>query len=387
MRKKLTKLCLLVALAGACSAHGGEITYAATTSQYSKIAVANVSNNLNVRAKASTSSKVVGQMKRGAAGTILSKSKEWTKIKSGKVTGYVSNDYIVTGTAAEKFAKANIKQKDVTVTTDILNVREKKSTTSKVLGKVKKGAVYPVQSGTKEWIQIKYLGKNGYLSRDYVELSYHFTEAIPLNASDPSTSTSGNQKDPVESGNTNNNINNNTSNNVPSDNTSDNNNTNNNDNNSNQNIPEPIPPTENPDQPVDTNVPTEEVPDDIDATELRREIVEYALQFVGNSYVYGGTSLTEGADCSGYVQAIFAKFGIKINRVSADQAKNGREVAIEDLQPGDLIFYSSSGSGRITHVSLYIGDGQVVHALNQAKGICVTNMYYNTPYCARNVID
>src|SRR5699024_2107256 len=90
----------------------------------------------------------------------------------------------------------------------------------------------------------------------------------------------------------------------------------------------------------------------------RQNIVNFALQFVGNPYVYGGTSLTNGADCSGFTQAVYRNFGISINRTSRDQASNGTAVSLSNVQPGDLIFYKNGSS--IGHVALYIGNGQVV---------------------------
>ena len=374
MRKNLVKLCLLTALTSGVVMQNGIDAQAAN--KYDKMVIANVDNSLNVRKDASTSSKVVGQMKRGAVGTIVKKGSKWTKIKSGKVTGYVSNDYILTGKQMEKFAKENIKTKDATVTTEVLNVRAKKSTSSKVIGKVTKGTTFSVKGQTVAWTKINYKKQTGYLSNDYIEVEYRFITATPFNSSDPDVSISDNENSTVGDKNpsSNSDTNNSGSNTDNSDtNNSTNNNTNSNTNNNSG--------TGSQEKEEEVTVPN------IDTDELREEIVDYALQFVGNPYVYGGTSLTEGADCSGFVQSVFGKFGIKINRVSADQATNGREISLDEIQPGDLIFYVSRGSSRISHVSLYIGNDMVVHALNQAKGICVTNMYYNTPYMVRNIID
>lgn len=114
---------------------------------------------------------------------------------------------------------------------------------------------------------------------------------------------------------------------------------------------------------------------------LGQEIVNYAAQFVGNPYVYGGTSLTEGADCSGFVQSVFANYGIYLSRVAADQAGNGTSVDLANIQPGDLLFYSSSGGG-IDHVAIYAGNGAIVHAANSNTGIVWGDAYYSTPVCA-----
>ncbi|MCD7957209.1 MAG: C40 family peptidase [Lachnospiraceae bacterium] len=114
---------------------------------------------------------------------------------------------------------------------------------------------------------------------------------------------------------------------------------------------------------------------------LGQSIANYAVQFVGNPYVYGGTSLTNGADCSGFTQSVFAHFGISIARTAASQATGGTSVSLSDIQAGDLLFYSD-GSG-ISHVALYIGGGQVVHASTSSTGIIISSYNYRTPVCAR----
>ena len=134
----------------------------------------------------------------------------------------------------------------------------------------------------------------------------------------------------------------------------------------------------------ETDAPETEAPapeDTSSSSDLGQQIASYAVQFVGNPYVYGGTSLTNGADCSGFVQSVFANFGIGLSRTAASQAGGGTSVSLDSLQAGDLLFYSSSGS--IDHVALYIGGGQIVHAANSASGIIISNAYYSTPVAAR----
>ena len=119
---------------------------------------------------------------------------------------------------------------------------------------------------------------------------------------------------------------------------------------------------------------------------LRNQIVNYALKFVGNPYVWGGTSLTKGADCSGFTQSVLKNFGIYIPRVSRDQARAGRAVKSSEMRPGDLIFYTNS-SGVVNHVAMYIGNGQVVHAASRRSGIKISTWNYRNPAAIRNVID
>lgn len=111
-----------------------------------------------------------------------------------------------------------------------------------------------------------------------------------------------------------------------------------------------------------------------------QSIVDYACQFVGNPYVWGGTSLTNGADCSGFVQSVFANFGIYLSRTAADQSYGGVAIDLSSIQAGDLLFY---GGGYIDHVSIYMGGGQVVHASNSTDGIIISSLDYRTPTCAR----
>ena len=113
-------------------------------------------------------------------------------------------------------------------------------------------------------------------------------------------------------------------------------------------------------------------------------VVSYAKQFVGNRYVYGGTSLTNGTDCSGFTMGVYAKFGIGLPHSSRAQANCGTRVGLNEVQPGDLVFYSNGGG--INHVALYIGGGQVVHASSPKSGIKISGMYYRTPVCATRVM-
>lgn len=121
------------------------------------------------------------------------------------------------------------------------------------------------------------------------------------------------------------------------------------------------------------------------AAKLRSDIVNYACQFVGNPYVWGGTSLTHGADCSGFTQSVLRHFGISVPRVSRTQANTGVKVTSKNMRPGDLIFYANK-SGTINHVGMYIGNGQVVNAASRRSGIRIYRWNYRTPVAIRNVI-
>lgn len=118
--------------------------------------------------------------------------------------------------------------------------------------------------------------------------------------------------------------------------------------------------------------------------EMRQGIVDFVLQFVGNPYVYGGTSLTNGADCSGFVMSVFAEFGYELPRVAAAQCSASEKKSVADIEAGDLVFY---GEGCIDHVALYIGDGKIVHASTAATGIKVSDYDYRAPAAVGSFVE
>ena len=119
-------------------------------------------------------------------------------------------------------------------------------------------------------------------------------------------------------------------------------------------------------------------------SDVRVDLCQYAKQFIGNPYVWGGTSLTKGADCSGFVLSVFKKYGVSLPHHSGSQAKCGTAVSMDKLKAGDLVFY---GKGKtINHVAIYIGNGQVVHASNKREGIKISKVNYRTPLCARSIL-
>ena len=122
--------------------------------------------------------------------------------------------------------------------------------------------------------------------------------------------------------------------------------------------------------------------------ELRQGIIEYAMQYLGNRYVHGGSSLSGGTDCSGFTCFIYAEFGYSIRRTPGGQYSGaGRSISSEELQPGDIVCYSSNGGKSCTHVGLYIGDGQIIHSANSRKGVIISAVDYSPIIGMRNVID
>ncbi|MFR3960990.1 C40 family peptidase [Eubacterium ventriosum] len=117
------------------------------------------------------------------------------------------------------------------------------------------------------------------------------------------------------------------------------------------------------------------------------EFLKYATQFLGNRYVWGGTSLTSGADCSGFTMSLFKKFGYSLSRTAAEQAYNGKAVKSNKLKPGDLVFYHTDrkNKNRISHVAIYIGDGKILHSANKTQGVIISRL--GNPCAARRILS
>ena len=276
---------------------------AAQTCGYTNLGMSVISSgNLNIRQEASTDSEVVGILTNHNACELLEDAGEWYKVTSGKVTGYVNKQYLVTGDEAESIAEQEIKTV-ATVNTETLNVRAEKSTEAAVLSQVGNSEVFTVNSVADGWVEISVDDSVGYISQDYVTLA----QALP------------------------------------------------------------------------TAKTIEQVKYGDGVSDVRASVVSYALQFVGNRYVWGGTSLENGVDCSGFTMRILGKYGVSLPHSSKAQPSCGTKISASDAKPGDLFFY---GSGRsISHVAIYIGNGQIVHASNKRDGIKVSNAYYRNPIC------
>lgn len=276
---------------------------AAQTCGYTNLGMSVISSgNLNIRQEASTDSEVVGILTNHNACELLEDAGDWYKVTSGKVTGYVSKQYLVTGAEAEAIAQQEIKTV-ATVNTETLNVRAEKSTEAAVLSQVGNSEAFTVNSIADGWVEISVDDSVGYISQDYVTVA----QALP------------------------------------------------------------------------TAKTIEQVKYGDGVSDVRASVVTYALQFVGNRYVWGGTSLEKGVDCSGFTMRILGKYGISLPHSSKAQPSYGTKINASEAKPGDLFFY---GSGRsISHVAIYIGNGQIVHASNKRDGIKVSNAFYRNPIC------
>ena len=278
---------------------------------YKNIGISDVDNYLNVREEPSENGKIIAKMPSKAAGNILETTDNgWYKIQSGKITGYVKSDYILTGQPAKDEA-LKVAELMAIVNTDMLNARSEPSTDSKIWTQISNNEKYPVLKQIDGWVEIELEeDSNAYVASDYVDVRYALPEAIKFS-------------------------------------------------------------------------PLEEKANA--AASLRTQIVNYALQFLGNPYVWGGTSLTKGADCSGFTLSVFGHFGISLPHYSGSQANMGKAVKSSEMRPGDLVFYANS-KGTINHVGIYIGNGQIVNAASRRSGIKISTWNYRTPVRIRNIL-
>lgn len=271
---------------------------------YAGKCMAVVDNALNVREAPSTEGRIIGKMLVGSVADVTERGEEWSRIQSGNVDGYVSNEYLVFDDDAGRYAQQVCKMV-ATVQADALMVREGPGTDYSILERAVQGQDLELLEQQGEWNYVSLEdGRTGYVAAEFVEVHFGTKTAYSL--------------------------------------------------------------------------------DELASTK-RMQIVNYGLQFVGNPYVWGGTSLTNGTDCSGFTMRVYQNFGYQLNRSSRAQFNNGVPVDIDNLQPGDLVFYAYS-DGTIHHVAIYIGNGQIVHANDSSTGIIVSSAYYKTPYGARRII-
>ena len=394
------------------SAREGITTVGNKQSAYDNVAISHVSNYVNIRSEANTSSSIVGKIYNNCAATILAtvdgEGGTWYQIESGSVKGYIKSEYFITGAEAEKIAK-NVGTVYVTVSADGLNLREQPNMNSAVLTTLSKDSEYLEVKEDGDFIEIQVdESLSGYVHKDYVTQRVEFKQAVSVeeekqkaeeaarikkeaddaiakveelkkesgqsteNKDTPSTSIGMIAQNPnVDNGTTKEQTKQNSQ------------------GSTSQNTGNTAGPGSNSSNGSSTstgsstgtsgsyqstqNGPGSAVYD----SAVRTAIVAYAKQFLGNPYVYGGTSLTNGADCSGFTMRIFEHFGVSTGRTSRDQASNGKQISLSEIQPGDLLFYASGKT--INHVALYIGDGKIIHASTSKTGIIISNAYYRTP--------
>lgn len=376
------------------------------TSLIGQMAFAQCEEYVNIRAEASTDGEVTAKIYNNGSVIIEEEDDGWYKIRSGNAEGYVKAEYFATGEEAEEIAE-KVAYRVATVYPDELNIRTRPDGESGVIGSAVKDQELEVVAWKGDWMKVALSADEfGYVNAYYVDYQIYYPVAETLeeeqarlsaeHAAAETADYSGAENGTWEAETAEEESYGDDEPYVP-------------ETEAETYVPETesyVPETEAetyapeteayvPETEAETYAPETEayVPETeteayVPETEaetgvssgLGQQIADYGVQFVGNPYVWGGTSLTSGADCSGFVQSVFANFGIGLARTAESQAYGGTSVSLDQLQPGDLLFYNSTGS--IDHVALYIGGGQIVHAANSSSGIIISSAYYATPVCA-----
>ena len=311
---------------------------------FKSLVIAQVNDYVNVRSIPSEEGEILGKLYDKSVGEFIEEDNGWYKITSGSVTGYVKAEYCVTGDDAVALAR-KVGNRIATVTTTTLKVREEPSLDATVLGLVPIQDQLLVTEELDNWVKVNIEEGDGYVSLDYVTLSTEFVKAESREEEEARLAKEeAERKAALEAARK----------------------------------------AEEKNRKAaksESSATTSEVPVVYATGEsaLGQSVASYACQFVGNPYVYGGTSLTNGADCSGFVMSVYANFGVSLPHSSSGDRSVGTAVdGLANAQPGDIICYSG-------HVAIYIGNGQIVHASTAKTGIKISDVNYRTPLGVRRI--
>ena len=308
---------------------------------FKTLVIAKVHDYVNVRDLPSEEDgEIIGKLYDKSVGTFIEEDNGWYKIKSGSVEGYVKAEYCVTGDDAVDLAK-EVGTRIATVTTTTLKVRGGASLEAEVLGLVPIEDQLVVEEELDGWVKVSIEEGDGYVSLDYVTLS---TEFVKAESKAEEEARLAKEKAAREAANKAAKAN-----------------------------------TKSSSESSGSKSYNSAGSYTTATSSIGSAVAQFAQQFVGNPYVYGGTSLTNGADCSGFVMSVYQNFGVSLPHSSgADRSVGAAVDGLANAQPGDIVCYSG-------HVAIYIGNGQIVHASTAKTGIKISNADYRTILAVRRI--
>ncbi len=306
--------------------------------------VASVANDfVYVREQPSADAKIVGKLYANSIGKVVEEADEngWIKITSGDVTGYVKQDYVAQGSQAQQIADSH-STKQAKVTTQTLKVRAAASTDSDVISLIGGGQQLDIISESDGWYKVNTEDGEGYISADFADVEVQYPEAVSIEEEEKEAEEAKKKEEEKEAASKSSSSSSSSSTGRSSGSTA---------------------------------------KQSASGASKGQQVVNYAMQFLGNPYVWGGSSLTNGTDCSGFTMSVYAHFGVSLPHYDAAQRSCGTSVgSLSAAQPGDLVCYDG-------HVGIYIGGGQIVNASNPRTGITVTNATYRQILAIRRIFN